>query len=100
VDVKIELAVLLGLAVFGQATFAVFEIETPAWRKILKWAMVIGVTLALTRVAGHWALLVPLVGGMVGVAGHTVWCRRNRIDPLRGTPRRRYYELRDWAWRD
>jgi hypothetical protein len=100
VDVKIELAVLLGLAVVGQATFAVFEIETPAWRKILKWAMVIGVTLALTRVAGHWALLVPLVGGMVGVAGHTVWCRRNRIDPLRGTPRRRYYELRGWAWRD
>ena len=45
-DVKIELAVLLGLAVVGQATFAVFEIETLAWRKILKWAMVIGVTLA------------------------------------------------------
>jgi len=49
VDVKIELAVLLGLAVVGQATFAVFEIETPAWRKILKWAMVIGVTQRRTK---------------------------------------------------
>jgi hypothetical protein len=32
--VEIELAALLGVAVVGQATFAVFEIETPAWRKM------------------------------------------------------------------
>ena len=98
--IEFELAVLLAVAVVGQATFAVFEIETPAWRKILKWALVIGVTLALRRVAGHWALALPIAGGIAGVLGHTVWCRRHGIDPLRGTPRRRYYELRGWAWRD
>lgn len=98
--IEVELGVLLALAVVGQATFAVFEVETPVWRKILKWALVTGLTIALTRVAGHWALALPIVGGIVGVVAHTVWCRRHGIDPLRGTPRRRYYELRGWAWRD
>ena len=31
---------------------------------------------------------------------HFVWCRRHGIDPLRATPRRRYYELRGWTWVD
>jgi hypothetical protein len=98
--IEVELAVLLALAVIGQATYAVFEVETPAWRKTLKWALVIGLTLALARVAGHWALALPIAGGIAGVVGHTVWCRRHGIDPIHGTPRRRYYELRGWKWRD
>lgn len=96
--IELELAVLLAIAVLGQASFAVFEVETPTWRKVLKWGLVIGLTLALTRVVGHWALLVPIAGGIAGVVGHTAWCRRNGIDPVRATPRRKYYELRGWIW--
>jgi hypothetical protein len=95
---EIELCVLLAIAVLGPALFARFEIETPASRKLLKWGLVIGATLALARVAGHWALVLPGLGGVAGVAGHFAWCRRNGIDPLRATPRRKYYELRGWAW--
>jgi len=98
--IELELAVLLAIAVVGQATFAVFEVETPAWRKILKWAIVIGLTLGLNRVVGHWAVLLPIAAGIAGAVFHTVWCRRNGIDPIRATPRRRYYELRGWSWRD
>ena len=100
VGMEIELIVLLALAVIGQAVFAVFEVETPAWRKILKWTLVIAITIGLSRLVGHWALILPIAGGVAGVAGHTIWCRRHGIDPLHGTPRRRYYELRGWAWRD
>lgn len=100
VEMVIELGVLLAIAIIGQATFAVFEVETPAWRKVLKWTLVSGLTLGLARLVGHWAVLLPIVGGIAGVVGHTVWCRRNGIDPLRGTPRRRYYQLRGWAWHD
>ena len=96
--IELELAVLLAIAVLGQSSFAVFEVETPTWRKVLKWGIVIGLTLALTRVVGHWALLLPIGAGIAGVVGHTIWCRRNGIDPVRATPRRKYYELRGWTW--
>jgi len=97
---ELELAVLLVFAVLGPAFFAAFELETPAWRKVLKWSAVIGLTLALSRVIGHWALLLPALGGIAGVAGHFAWCRRHGIDPVLATPRRKYYALRGWTWLD
>src|SRR5262249_38177772 len=100
VGIELELAALLAIAVIGQATFAVFEVETPAWRKILKWSLVVGLTLGLARVAGHWALVLPLAAGMAGVIGHTICGRRHGLDPIRGPPRRRYYDLRGWDRHD
>ena len=96
----VELSVLLSIAILGQSVFAVFEVETPAWRKIVKWVIVAGVTLGLSRLLGHWAVLVPVLGGIAGVIGHTAWCRRHGIHPFRATPRRKYYELRGWTWQE
>jgi len=96
--IELELAVLLAVAITGTSVFAVFEVETPAWRKVLKWGIVSGLTLALYLVAGHYALVLPLGLGALGTTFHFVWCRRNGIHPLRATPRRRYYEKRGWAW--
>ena len=98
--IELELGVLLGISVLGSGTFAVFEVETPAWRKILKWAIVIGLTLGLYRLVGHWALVVPALGAIAGTTFHFIWCRRNGIAPLTAMPRRRYYELRGWTWRE
>ncbi|HEY9383536.1 MAG TPA: hypothetical protein VIP80_08455 [Gemmatimonadales bacterium] len=94
----LELAVLLALAVLGSASFAVFEVETPGWRKVLKWGVVTAATLALYSLVGHWSLLLPVVLGVAGLCFHLWWCRRHAIHPLRATPRRRYYELRGWQW--
>ena len=88
--IVLELSVLLSIAILGQSIFAVFEVETPAARKILKWTIVAGLTLGLSRLVGHWAVLLPILGGLAGVIGHIVWCRRHGIDPLRATPRRKY----------
>jgi dolichyl-phosphate-mannose--protein O-mannosyl transferase len=96
--IELELFVLLVFAVLGQSTFARFEIETPASRKIFKWLSIIGLTLGLYRLVGHWALLLPVGVGIAGTTFHVVWCRRNGIDPLRATPARKYYELRGWQW--
>jgi hypothetical protein len=96
--IELELAVLLALSVLGQSTFARFEIETPAGRKILKWFMMAAITLGLYRIVGHWALLVPIALGVAGTTFHFIWCRRNGIDPIRATPARKYYELRGWKW--
>ena len=43
--IELELLVLLVLSVVAKSVFARFEIETPAWRKILKWFVLIAVTL-------------------------------------------------------
>lgn len=98
--IALDLSVLLAVAVVGPAVHAVFEVETPAWRKIIKWGLVIGVTLGLTRLIGHWALIVPALGASAGLTAHIVWCRRHGIDSVHATPRRRYYELRGWTWQD
>jgi hypothetical protein len=95
---QLELSVLLVLAIVGPGTFAAFEVETPAWRKILKWTMISGLTLGLATRVGHWSLLLPVGASIAGLAFHWSWCRRNGIDPIRATPRRRYYALRRWKW--
>jgi hypothetical protein len=97
---ELELAVLLAISVAGQSTFAAFEAETPAWRKILKWSMVTALSWAVYRSAGHIALAIPLGLGLVGLAVHFWWCARHDIHPVDALPRRRYYELRGWVWRE
>ena len=94
--IELELGVLLGLLLFGSEIFAPFEIETPAWKKILKWSFVIALTLILYRLIGHWAAVVPIGLGCLGLVVHFVWCSENGIHPIRATPRRYYYQLRDW----
>lgn len=96
--IELELGVLLAVAILGPAVFAVFEVETPWWRKALKWTLMSALTLWLFGVVGHWALAVPVGMGLAGSAFHVWWCRANGIDPLRARPRRKYYELRGWAW--
>ena len=96
--IELELLVMLVFSVLGQSTFARFEIETPAWRKIFKWFAIVALTLGLYRFAGHWALLLPIGLGIAGTTFHFIWCRRNGIDPFRATPVRKYYELRGWNW--
>lgn len=97
-SVAVELAVLLALQTLGTSIFARFEAETPAWRKLIKWSILIVGTLALNRWIGHWSLLFPLTIVALGTTVHFWYCRKHGIDPLQATPRRRYYELRGWKW--
>jgi hypothetical protein len=96
--IELELLVLLAFSIVGQSTFAAFAVETPAWQKILKWFVIVLATLGLYSLVGHWALLLPLLAGAVSITVHFRWCRKHGIDPIRATPKRRYYELRGWSW--
>lgn len=95
---ELELVVLLAIQTLGTSVFAVFEVETPAWRKALKWLIVIGGTMGLYHVVGHWALAFPIGSAILGLFAHTLFCRRHGIHIVRATPRRRYYALRGWDW--
>lgn len=96
--IAVELAVLLALVIVGTGTFSVFEGETAAWRRILKWGIVTGATLLAVRWVGHAAVAIPIGLGLAGLTFHFYWCRKHGIHPLHATPRRRYYELRGWEW--
>ncbi len=96
--IELELGLLLAVQTIGQSFFAVFEVETPGWRKTLKWLIVAGATLGLYAWVGHWALLFPLASAIAGCTFHFFWCRKNGIHPWRATPRRKYWELRGWEW--
>ena len=96
--IELEFAVLLAVQTLGNAIFDPLEVETPAWRKITKWLVIVLITVAVYRWAGHWALAVPFAGAVIGATYHFVWCRKNGIHPIRATPRRQYYELRGWEW--
>lgn len=94
--IVIELGILYLLQTVGHSIFAVFELETPAWRLILKWVLLAALTLGLYAFVGHWCLLLPLLAGAAGLAVHFRWCRKHGIHPFRATPREKYYELRGW----
>ena len=96
--IELELFVLLVLFILGSSIFAVFEVETPAWRKVLKWLIVCGATVGLYQAVGHSALALPIGVGALGTVFHFWWCRKHNIDPIRATPRRKYYQLRGWDW--
>jgi hypothetical protein len=94
----LTLGSLLVTVIIGASHFAVFEVETPGWRKALKWALVSAISIGLSFGIGGWAAAVPLAAGVVGVVFHYRWCAANKIDPVTATPRRRYYDLRGWRW--
>lgn len=91
-----ELIALLTLSIVGFVFFGRFEVETPAWRRLLKWSFTILVTLGLYTKIGHYALIALGTWIMIGLVFHFIWCARNGIHPLWATPRKKYYELRGW----
>jgi hypothetical protein len=98
--VAVELATLLVMQTVGTAVFGKFEAETAVLRRLAKWVSLTAITLGLSSVIGHWALFFPVVIFAVGLVVHFSYCRKNGIDPFDATPRRRYYELRGWTWKE
>ena len=96
--VELELYVLLLILLVGTSVFAVSEVETARWRKVLKWLIRSAGTIGLYYAVGHRALIFPLTLMTVGTIVHFSWCRRHGIHPIHATPRRKYYELRGWPW--
>ena len=96
--IELELYVLLAFLTLGSSVFAVFEVETPRWRKVLKWSIIVMGTVGLYYAVGHLAVLFPIAAVGIGAVVHYGWCRKNDIHPIYATPRRRYYELRHWEW--
>jgi hypothetical protein len=97
---ELELAELLIIQLLASNFFARFEVETPAFRKIIKWLVIAGITIGIYYWLDHWALVFPLVALIPGTIYHFMWCKKNGIDPLKATPKKKYYSLRGWKWEE
>jgi hypothetical protein len=86
---------IVGTAVaIGNILFGHFEAHRPPWRRLLKLAVVLFVTVGLAQTAGRaWAYgwMVPLLLLVVWV--HAVWLPRHGINGWTGEPRDRYLAL-------
>jgi len=98
--IELELAILLIIQLLGTSFFARFEVETPASKKIVKWLLIHGITIGLFFLVRHYALIFPLFMILLGTTFHIRICRKNGIDPIKATPRKKYYELRGWKWEE
>lgn len=98
--IELELAELLVLQVLASVYFGRFEIENPAIKRIMKWLVIYTITIFLYRWTGHWAAIFPALATIPGSVYHFIWCRKHGIDPIKATPRKKYYELRGWKWEE
>jgi hypothetical protein len=93
-----ELIVLFILQTAGVAVFGKFEGEAPGWKRALKWLLMLIITIACSHYFGQWvAILVLLIVFTLSLIFHFTWCKRNGIHPFQATPRKKYYQLRQWT---
>lgn len=94
-----ELLTLLIIHVLGVSVFRKFEAETAWWKLTLKWVIILTLTYTVYSYFGHPAAFGLIIFfGLVGLSVHFIWCNRNGIHPLKATPKKKYYELRNWKW--
>ena len=98
--IELELTELLLIQTIFISVFAKFEIETPLFKKLLKWFFFYTITIGLYFLIGHWAIIFPIVGLVPGTIYHFHWCKKNGIHPFKATPKKKYYELRKWKWQE
>ncbi len=100
IGIELEIGLLLIIQTVFISAFAKFEVETPLWKKLPKWFFIDGITIGLYFWFGHWAILFPILALIPGTLYHFYWCRKNGIHPLKATPKKKYYKLRNWKWEE
>ena len=94
----IDVAAAASIFAVGNIVFGHFEQGTPKWRRLLKFAMVTGLTGLVASVGGHaWAAIFVGTLAGIGLTAHFVILRRHGIDPWTAEPREKYYALRGWS---
>ena len=100
-SMELELITLYGTHLLGIAIFGKFEVESPWWRWMLKWAIMMSLTYGFYYFFGHVGSMTFLIAALaLSLTVHFWWCKRHGIDPIRATPRKKYYELRAWTWKE
>jgi hypothetical protein len=89
-----DLAVVMSIFAVGNILFGHFEEHKPKARRVLKVALVAGVTFALSYAGLRWIAWV-LIGalGLAAAYVHLWWLPSHGVNGWTGEPRDKYYEL-------
>ena len=95
-----EVAVVATIFAVGNILFGHWQAETPKWHRVLKFVIVLALTVLISTTFGHlWAFL--FVGTLVLAAAivHGFWLPwRHGINGWTGEPKEKYYALRGWKY--
>jgi len=95
-----EVAVVAIIFAVGNIIFGHWEAETPKWRRVLKFVLVLGVTVALSASVGRtWAFAFIGLLALLAAVVHGWWLPwRHGINGWTGEPKQKYYALRGWKY--
>jgi hypothetical protein len=94
-----EVAIVAIIFAVGNIVFGHWEEQTPKWRRLLKFVLVLGVTLALSAGLGRsWAFGFLGALGVLAVIVHGWWLPRQGINGWTGEPKEKYYAMRGWKY--
>ena len=85
----------------GNVLFRHFDPKLPLWRRVMKSAIALAITAAISCRFGHRGVLIAFGIAMLPlIYVHGIWLPRHGVNGWTGEPRKRYYELRGWEWPD
>ena len=89
-----DVALVMSIFAVGNIVFGHFEEHKPKLLRVLKVAIVLGATVALSGM-GLRSVAYTLLGalGVAAVYVHAWWLPRHGVNGLTGEPKARYYEL-------
>jgi hypothetical protein len=94
-----EVAVVATIFAVGNILFGHWEAETPKWRRLFKFVVILGLTLAISASVGRrWAFLLLGLMGIAALIVHAWWLPRHGINGWSAEPKEKSYALRGWKY--
>jgi hypothetical protein len=94
-----DVAVVATIFAVGNIVFGHWEAGTPKWRRLLKFALILGLTLAISAAFGRrWAFGFLGLLAIAPVIIHMWWLPRHGINGWTGEPKEKYYAMRGWKY--
>lgn len=92
-----DIAIFASIFALGNILFGHFEEHTLRWRRVAKFAVVIGLVALVGQTLGRaWVYAGLGVLSLAVLYIHGFWLRSKGINGWRAEPKDRYYALRGW----
>lgn len=93
----LDVGVMAAFLAVGNVAFRHFDPFMPLWRRLLKSALILMVTAAISYFLGRRGVLVAFGIIMVPlIYVHAIWLPRHGVNGWTGEPKEKYYALRGW----
>ena len=94
-----EAAIVATIFAVGNILFGHWEAETPKWRRLLKFVLILLLTLGISTSLGRrWAFLFLGLMGLAALIVHAWWLPRHGINGWTAEPKEKYYAMRGWKY--